>query len=182
MILNGKAWKFGSNVGATDIVSSEYDKFGMSKQWPECSKHLFEALAPSFVGSAQPGDILVAGHKLGAGHAHYYTTAIMACKAAGLAGFFAETVNNLFQRAAIDQGFPIWQIPGLNAILNTGDALELDLLAGKATNFSNGSVLTFKPVSSIILDILGADGSRNWALRRTNAGPTANGPIQAGTY
>jgi 3-isopropylmalate/(R)-2-methylmalate dehydratase small subunit len=171
MKLNGRVWKFGSNIGATDLVPAKYDKQGMSHQWDECAKHVLEDLDPGFSSAVQAGDILVAGDNLGAGHAHYHMTAIMGCKTAGLSGLLADSLNALFQRAAIDQGVPAWSFRGLGELVQSGDRLELDLETGMATNLTTGRSAQFKPVSRIILDILDAGGSNNWALIRVGAKP-----------
>lgn len=172
MTLNGIVWKLGDGIGATDIVSAKYDKQGMSRQWEECARHLLEEIDPTILPAINPGDILIAGQDFGRGHAHYYMTAVMACKAAGIAGIIADGVNVLFQRAAIDQGLTVWQVPGISAFVETGDRLDIDLAGGIARRTGNekaSEALVFKPVSPLILDIVDADGSNNWALRRIGA-------------
>ena len=169
MKLEGRVWKFGDSVGATDIVSARYDKEGMNSQWAECAKHVFEDVNPELATKVQPGDILVAGTNLGTGHAHYYTAAIMGCKFAGFGGLLAERLNGLFQRAAIDQGVPALSIAGLGGFVNNGDHLEFDLVSGAACNHTTGATRQFAPLSPIIIDILSSGGSLNWALRRVGA-------------
>jgi 3-isopropylmalate dehydratase small subunit len=169
MKLSGKVWKFGDTVGATDIVGAKYDSIGMSRQWAECAKHVFEDTDPSIAGAIQPGDIVVAGESFGAGHAHYYSTAIMACKTAGITGFLVESIGGLFQRACIDFGLAAWALPGISDFVSQGDHLEIDLSTGAATNLTTGATTQFKPVSRTILDIVEADGSKNWALKRVGA-------------
>ena len=169
MKLDGRVWKFGNAIGATDIVSARYDKQGMNSQWAECAKHVFEDSHPDFAGAVQAGDILVAGTSLGQGHAHYYTAAIMGCKFAGLSGLLAESLNGLFQRAAIDQGVPALSVAGLGAFVNEGDRLELDLATGSACNHNTHATHQFAPLSPIIIEILKAGGSLNWALHRVGA-------------
>lgn len=166
MILRGRVWKFGNELGATDLVSAEYDKFGMSRQWGECAKHLLEDLDPEFPTKVGKGDILVAGRNLGAGHAHYYTAAIMGAHTAGISVLLGESMGGLFQRAAIDLGVPAWAVPDISSLVETGDDLEINLSSGEAMNRSTGASARFDPVSPIILDILDAGGSTNWALRR----------------
>jgi 3-isopropylmalate/(R)-2-methylmalate dehydratase small subunit len=169
MKLSGKVWKFGDNVGATDIVSAQYDSIGMNRRWEECAKHLFEESDPSIAGAIQRGDIIVAGASFGAGHAHYYSTAIMACKTAGIRGFLVESISGLFQRACIDFGLAAWALPGIADFVSQGDQLEIDLATGEAKNHTTGATTQFKPVSRTILDIVEADGSKNWALKRVGA-------------
>jgi 3-isopropylmalate/(R)-2-methylmalate dehydratase small subunit len=169
MKLEGKAWVFSHSLGATDIVSARYDKAGMSHDWVECSKHLLEDVDPAFSTAVGRGDIMIAGDNLGRGHAHYYTAAVMGCKEAGISALLCESVNALFQRGAIDQGFLTWPFPGIGSFALTGDWIEIDLLSGKAINHNSGAVRQFEPVSQIILDIVNAGGSLDWALNRIGA-------------
>ncbi|WP_242128696.1 hypothetical protein [Sphingobium sp. Sx8-8] len=166
MKIEGKAWVFGDGLGATDILSSRYDKAGMSRDWAECRKHLMEEIDPAFSVAVKPGDIVIAGDNLGRGHAHYYTAAIMACKEAGIAALLCDGVNALFQRGAIDQGFLTWAMPGISALATTGDRLAIDLATGEAANCDSGRTEQFAPVSPLILDIVAAGGSLDWALGR----------------
>ncbi|MFE2179228.1 hypothetical protein [Streptomyces sp. NPDC059455] len=169
MILDGRVWRYGDNIKATDLVSPRYDKEGMQRQWDECAKHLLEDIDPAMAGAVQAGDILVAGENLGAGHAHYYMAAIMGSSASGLGALLAESVNALFLRAAIDAGVAAWGLPGLSEFVETGDHLHLDLRTGVAKNVTQGTEKQFPAVSDVILQILDAKGSRNWALRSVGA-------------
>lgn len=164
MKLHGKSWKFGNGLGATDLVSSDYDKLGMAHDWNGCAQHLLETVDPGFLGKMQRGDILIAGTHLGAGHAHYYMAAIMACKHAGISGILCESVNTLFQRAAIDAGYPVWPLPGISDFVNNGDEIDMDLANGMATNQTTGKVKHFAPMPELIRDILNSGNSLNWAL------------------
>lgn len=179
MKLSGKVWKFADGLGATDILPARYDKQGMSRQWAECATHLFEDVAPGVAGQIGEGDILVAGKGFGAGHAHYYSAAIMGGMAAGLRAFLVEGIGGLFQRGSIDFGMPAWVVPGISALVETGDRLDVDLAAGEARNGSTGATLAFGPVSPLILDILTAGGSQLWALGRVGALPPASAGARA---
>lgn len=169
MKLHGKVWKFGDHLGALDVVPSDYDELGMSYKWQDCAQHLFEKIEPSFVANLTPGDIVIGGERLGAGHAHYYMAAIMASKVGGVSAMLGESVNTLFQRAAIDQGFPVWAMPGIAAFVSQGDLLAIDLESGEAHNETTGERGSFTPVPPLILDILRADGSLFWAMQRVGA-------------
>lgn len=169
MKLAGTVWKFADGLGATDILPARYDKQGMSRQWDECAAHLFEDVAPGVAARIGKGDLLVAGNGFGAGHAHYYSAAIMGSMAAGLCAFLAEGIGGLFQRGSIDFGMPAWVVPGIAGLVADGERLEIDLAAGAARNFSTGASLAFAPVAPLILDILAAGGSQRWALGRVGA-------------
>lgn len=166
MKLHGKVWKYGDRLAATDVVSAKYDKAGMSRDWAACAHHVLEEVDPSFGAGVAQGDIIVTGEHLGTGHAHYYMTAIMAAKAKGVGAMLAESVNVLFQRAAIDEGFPIWNLRGITELVETGDELSIDLMTGSAVNITKGSSHRFAPLPPLISDILQMGGSLNWAKDR----------------
>lgn len=175
MIIHGVVWKYGDDVGATDIVPARHDKAGMQRDWEECSKHLLEDLDPTFAGAVQRGDVIVGGSQLGAGHAHYYMAAIMGSYTAGISALLADSVAALFFRAAIDAGVAAWSYPGISEFVSTGDRLHLDLRTGHAENRTTGATREFGPVSPIVLDILNAGGADAWALRRVGAARVAEG-------
>ena len=175
MIVEGRVWKVGDNVGATDIVPERYDKEGMSGKWQECAAHVLEDLNPAIARRVGPGDLLVGGHNLGSGHAHYYLTAIKGSAAAGFSAFLGDSVGALFSRVSIDAGFPALGFPGISELVDDGDLLRIDLRTGHARNVTTGSAKAFRPVSGIIIQIIEAGGSRDWALRRVQQAQQANG-------
>ncbi|MDN3060053.1 hypothetical protein PH213_37165 [Streptomyces sp. SRF1] len=169
MIFEGRVWKVGDNIGATDLVSARHDKAGMQRQWDECAQHLLEDVDPAIAREIQPGDILVAGQNLGTGHAHYYMAAIMGSAASGLSALLADSVNALFLRAAVDAGVTVWSLPGISRFVDSGDRLHIDLRTGHAENRTQHTHQQFPPVGDAVLQILDAGGSRNWALRAVGA-------------
>lgn len=171
MKLQGSIWHFGDNLGATDIVSSKYDKAGMARDWEECRKHLLEDRDPGFSAAIRPGDIVIAGHNLGRGHAHYYTAAVMGCKQAGLGAILCESVNALFQRAAIDLGFLVWPFAQITEMASSGDTVTVDLVKGHLLNLTTGAEHALAPLPTLVADIVNAGSSLNWALSRVGAEP-----------
>jgi 3-isopropylmalate/(R)-2-methylmalate dehydratase small subunit len=169
MIASGRVWSLGDGVRATDLVSAQYDRLGMSGQWGECAKHLLEELRPGLAGAMSSGDLLVGGSGFGGGHAHYYMAAVMGVRTAGFGAILVDSVNGLFQRAAIDFGLLVWDLPGISRLVAEGDVLSADLEAGRAENLSTGAALEFAPLSPIVLDILAAGGTAPWALKRVGA-------------
>lgn len=169
MIRIGRVWKFGDNVDATDLLPARYDKQGMSRQWEECAKHVLEDSNPGLAERIRPSDIFIAGEGFGAGHAHYYSAAVMGCKTAGVAAFLVDGIGGLFQRACIDFGMPAWTMKGISTLVADGDELRVDLATGEAENLSTGVTARFAPVAPLILDILEAGGSEPWALQRVGA-------------
>ncbi len=166
MILTGRAWVFGDKLGATDILPQRFDKEAMRREWDSCKLHLLEDLDPAIAGSLQPGDLFIGGTGFGHGHAHYYGGAVGACIAAGVGGFLVEGISGMFQRASIDSGLPAWVVPGITGLAAQGERLELDLAAGRARNLAGGRELAFPPVAPVVIEILAAKGTQQWALDR----------------
>ena len=104
MKLNGRVWKLGDDVGATDLLPAAYDKAASLGKADECAAHVLEGLRPDFRAGRQPKDLIVGGRNLGAGHAHYHRGAVIGCRSAGLGALLAESVGGLFLRASIDEG------------------------------------------------------------------------------
>ena len=170
MKLSGKVWKLRNDVSVLDLLPAKYDDLGVNEKWAECATHLLEDVDPHFASAMQPGDIIVADEMLGVGHAHYYRATILACKASGIGALLAESLVDVFQRGAIDQGLPTWAYPGLSAFVEAGDTLEFDLASGEARNITQGTAASFIPLSPVILDILAADGGFGWAKKRAARG------------
>ena len=169
MKLAGRVWKFGDDLSVFDLLPAKYDNLGVNEKWDECATHLLEELEPTFATGMRPGDVVVAGRDLGAGHSHYYRATVLACNAAGVGALLGETTKELFQRASIDQGLPTWAYPGIGELADNGDQLAMDLATGEATNMTSGRTARFKPLSPVILEILAAGSAFNWAKARAEA-------------
>jgi len=166
LIFIGRVWKLGAAVKATDLLPAAYDKAALRGEAEECAPHVLEAVRPEFQALHQPGDLIVGGSDFGVGHAHYFRGAIIACRAAGVGALVADKISGMFQRSAIDDGFPVWSFPGISAFVDDGDRLEIDFTSGVAVNHSRDASQTFPAVNPIILDILAAGSSLQWALAR----------------
>lgn len=166
MKFSGRVWKLGDNVGATDLLPAQYDKAASTGKADECAKHVLEGLRPDFQADKQPGDIVVGGVNLGAGHAHYHRGAVIGSRASGISALLGDTISGLFLRGAIDDGYPVWGFRGIHQFVNDGDRLEIDFSTGEARNFTQGTIQRFEPMAKPILGILNAGSSIKWALER----------------
>jgi 3-isopropylmalate/(R)-2-methylmalate dehydratase small subunit len=173
MKLTGRVWKLGDDVGATDILPAAYDKSASRGDWADCVAHVLEGLRPDFQRNRQPGDLIVGGRNLGAGHAHYHRGGVLGSKAAGIGALLGDSLNGLFFRSAIDEGYPAWPIAGISDFVDDQDTLEIDLAAGEAKNLTQGTTLSFRPCDKVVLDILAAGSAMNWAIQRSEHGLAA---------
>lgn len=166
MRITGRVWKLGDDVRATDLLPAAHDRLASRGEWAECAAKALELVRPEFQSGRQPGDLIVAGKNLGAGHAHYHRGGALACRAAGVGALLAESLNGLFMRSAIDEGYVAWAIPGIGGFVADGDHLDIDLAAGVGHNLTQETRIDFKSCDSIILDILAAGSVTNWSIAR----------------
>ncbi|MEJ6479778.1 MAG: hypothetical protein QNL92_13985 [Octadecabacter sp.] len=173
MKLTGRVWKLGDDVGATDLLPAAYDKSASRGEWDDCIPHVLEGLRPDFREGCKPGDLIVGGRNLGAGHAHYHRGGVLGSKAAGIGALLGDSINGLFFRSAIDEGYPAWPIKGLADFVEDGDNIEVDLATGSVRNLTQCTNMDFKPCDKVILDILAAGSTMNWSIQRYENGLAA---------
>ncbi len=112
--------------------------------------------APGFAASVQRGDLLVGGRNFGYGHPHY--PAMRAMRHLGIAGVVAESFSPGFFRGEISMGFPLVTCPGIVALAQRGDELEVDWAAGLVRHAGSGSALPLQPLSTAERATLEAGG------------------------
>jgi 3-isopropylmalate dehydratase small subunit len=131
-IIRGRVWKYGDNIN-TDIISpGQYMSLPVEKQ----ALHAMEAIDPDFVGKVQPGDILVAGNNFGSGSSR--ETAQMVLKHLQIGAIIADSFARIFYRNSINVGLPVVEMMD-TSVIQEGDEVEVDLLAGKIINHTQGT-------------------------------------------
>ncbi|HEY7166117.1 MAG TPA: 3-isopropylmalate dehydratase [Candidatus Binatia bacterium] len=137
-ILKGKVWKFGDCIDSGNI------------------KGVMAGLDPEFHNKVRPGDIVVAGINFGMGSSS--EDAPRSLRDAGIAAIVAESISNIYLRTLINLGLPAVECPGIGAIVEQGDEIELDLGSGKARNLRTQASREFAPFSDHAIAILEAGG------------------------
>ncbi|WP_236789616.1 hypothetical protein [Amycolatopsis sp. GM8] len=164
--LRGRVWQLGDGFSCHQIVPNRFD-FRRTADWAAAEEHLFEESGLSFAGEIGDGDLLVAGTSFGRGHAHYHLQAIKALQRRGVGAVFAVSFNAIFQRTAINEGFPAWAYGSALAELTvTGHELDVDLDTGLARNLSTGQERKLSPVAEVVREILDAGGLEASTLAR----------------
>ncbi|MBI4279127.1 MAG: 3-isopropylmalate dehydratase [Armatimonadetes bacterium] len=147
-VINGRVWKVGDSI-STDLLSPgayAYAPLEVRRQ------HVLETVHPRFAREARPGDVLVAGRNFGCGSSR--ESAPENLKALGIAAVVAESFARIFLRNAIAIGLVAVTCPGIGAIVEEGDPLDLDLEAFSVTNVRTGASLPVHPLSSEMREIL----------------------------
>jgi 3-isopropylmalate/(R)-2-methylmalate dehydratase small subunit len=151
-MLKGKAFKFGDNISTDLIVPGRLA--GLRSNLPELAKHVLEDSDPTFASRVKPGDFVVGGSNFGLGSSREHAPLVI--KMAGVSAVLAQSVARIFFRNAINQGLPVLICD--TSLINDGDELEVDLLAGTIKDLTNGHHLTFGKIPPVMLNILNEGG------------------------
>ena len=155
--VSGRVWKFGDSI-ETDAINPYYQYPTM----PELKLHTMEAYRPEFPKEVKAGDILVAGRNFGCGSSRPG----LVLREVGIAAIVAESVARLFFRNSIARAIPIFIAPGVTAIVEDGDTLEVDYPAGVVRNPATGAAVALKKFPPMIERIFAAGGLPEFARER----------------
>lgn len=98
--IQGKAWKFGSNVSTDSIAPGRL--ISLRANPGEYAKHLLEDARPEFVKGVQTDDFIVADRNFGCGSSREIAPLII--KEAGVGAVLARSFGRIFYRNAINNG------------------------------------------------------------------------------
>ncbi len=153
MIMRGRVWKYGDNVDTDVIIPARYLNVSTPE---ELARHCMEDLDPSFAGSVQTGDIIVAGENFGSGSSREH--APLAFKGAGVSCVIAHSFARIFYRNAINVGLPILECPMAVGGAEKGHEMEVDLEAGRVRNLSTGRSYQAEPYPPFMMELIEAGG------------------------
>lgn len=111
---------------------------------------------PDFATKVKQGDIIVGGHNFGYGHPHY--PPMKALRHLGIEGVIAESFSPGYWRGEISMGFPQCSCPGIRALVNRWDEIEVDWQAGLVRNFTQDTKIEFEPLALSDQQMLEAGG------------------------
>jgi 3-isopropylmalate/(R)-2-methylmalate dehydratase small subunit len=106
-----------------------------------------------FAQRARPGDILLAGVNFGAGSSRQQ--AVDCFRALGVGAIVAASYGAIYKRNAINSGFPIVVLPGLEQLythFKDGDTLQIDFQSGQMI-LNGEQVFQAEPFSRVQMDI-----------------------------
>ncbi|MDD4169567.1 MAG: 3-isopropylmalate dehydratase small subunit [Desulfotomaculaceae bacterium] len=163
MELQGRTWKFGSDVDTDAIIPARY----LNTSDPaELAKHCMEDADPAFPEKVKPGEIIVAGKNFGCGSSREH--APIAIKAAGISCIIAKTFARIFYRNAFNIGLPIFEAPEAAEEINEGDEVAVDAGTGIITNKTTGKTYQATPVPLFMQQIIASGGLINYVAERVN--------------
>jgi 3-isopropylmalate dehydratase small subunit len=103
-----------------------------------------------FSGRARPGDIVVTGKNFGCGSSRQQ--AVDCFESLGVALLVAESFGAIYERNAINKGFPILVADLVHAGLKDGDEIEVDLGTGRIA-LPTGKESVGQPFSPVQMEI-----------------------------
>lgn len=101
--IQGRAWKFGSNVSTDSIAPGRLISLRSNPE--EYAKHVLEDARPDFVKGVQTDDFIVADRNFGCGSSREIAPIII--KVAGVGAVLAKSFGRIFYRNAINNGMLI---------------------------------------------------------------------------
>lgn len=168
-LLRGNAWVFRGLLDIDYEICSYNLCRDLRADTPEAlGKHCMINVDPDFPKKVRKGDFIVAEENMGYGHDHDH--GCLSIIGAGVGGVLCESAAPYFLRNSIEHGLPIVELPGIIKAVEQGDALEVDLTAGKCRNLRSKVELLFTPPPDFILEMLAAGGVYPLLTRMANEG------------
>ena len=148
--VEGKVWKFGSNVDTDQIIPAKYLITGDRK---ELAKHVFEKVRPEFAQQLEEGDIIVAKENFGCGSSREH--APRALIGAGVACVIARSFARIFYRNSINIGLMLVEA---DVEADEGDKLEVDYEKGIIRSTKSGRDFKFSKPPEFLLKLIESGG------------------------
>ena len=158
----GRVFKFGDAISTDAIIPGRYN---VTTDAAALGKACFIEARPDFAGSAQPGDVIVAGRNFGCGSSREH--APLAIKSAGIAAVIARSFARIFYRNAINIGLSVIQCDAIYDQVADGDRIQVDVRSGRID--CNGKMFegeTPGPVAHAIMQagtLIDLIKTRGWA-------------------
>ncbi len=148
----GRVRKFGDNVD-TDTVAPG---FSLHLPLEEMKLHAFSPICKDFYKSLQPGDVIVAGKNYGCGSSREQATSVV--KALGIDYVVCESMGRIYLRNCTALGIYPVLVPGVAALFEEGDPIQIDTDKGEVVNPRTGKVASFYTLKGIPQETLEAGG------------------------
>ena len=163
MKLEGRVWKFGSDVDTDAIIAARYLNMSDAR---ELAKHVMEDERPEFKGEVKKGDIVLADKNFGCGSSREH--APLALKAAGISCVIAKSFARIFYRNGFNQGLPLLESPESSEAIRDGDRVRVNLATGEILDLRQNKKFYAKPIPAFMQNLI-KDGGLIPHLRKKGA-------------
>ena len=149
MKIEGRIWKFGSDVDTDAIIPARYLNQSDPK---ELAKHVMEDERPEFLRAVKKGDILLADKNFGCGSSREH--APLALKEAGISCIIAGTFARIFYRNSLNLGLPLLESPEASEGIKDGDQVRVDLSSGEIFDLTQDRKFPANPMPAFMRNLL----------------------------
>ncbi len=160
MKIEGRVWKFGSDVDTDAIIPARYLNQSDAN---ELAKHVMEDERPEFKKGVKKGDILLAERNFGCGSSREH--APLALKATGISCIIAESFARIFYRNGFNQGLPLLESREASEAIQEGDRVRVNLTTGEIFDITQKKKFFAKPIPPFMQDLI-RDGGLIQHLRK----------------
>ena len=160
MKLEGRIWKFGSDIDTDAIIPARYLNTSDPK---ELAKHVMEDEKPKFPKEVKKGDLLIAEKNFGCGSSREH--APLALKAAGISCIIAKSFARIFYRNGLNLGLPLLESPEASEAIQEGDRVRVNLTTGEIFDVTQQIKFFAKPIPAFMQDLI-RDGGLIRHLRK----------------
>ena len=149
MKIEGRVWKFGSDVDTDAIIPARYLNMSDAR---ELAKHVMEDERPNFKTTVKKGDILLADKNFGCGSSREH--APLALKAAGVSCIIAKSFARIFFRNGFNQGLPLLESMEASETIRDGDRVQVDLATGEILDINQNRKFHAKPIPVFMQNLI----------------------------
>jgi 3-isopropylmalate dehydratase small subunit len=160
MKIEGRIWKFGSDVDTDAIIPARYLNQSDAKI---LAKHVMEDERPGFSRKVRKGDILLAAKNFGCGSSREH--APLALKAAGISCIIAKSFARIFYRNGLNLGLPLLESSEASEAIQEGDRVRVNLTTGEIFDLTQERKFSARPVPPFMQDLI-RDGGLIRHLRK----------------
>jgi len=156
-VLEGKVWIIEKDDIDTDMIF--HNRYLTITDIDEMGQYAFDNLAgwEDFAKKAEAGDIIITNKNFGAGSSRQQ--AVDCFKSLGVQAILAESFGAIYERNAINAGFPILTYDNVDELkLKQRDKIKVDLEKGEVTNLTNKKTVKINPFFDVQMEIYKKDG------------------------
>ena len=153
MKIEGRIWKFGSDVDTDAIIPARYLNQSDPK---ELAKHAMEDERPEFSQKIRKGDILLAEKNFGCGSSREH--APIALKAAGISCVIAKSFARIFYRNGLNLGLPLLESSEASEAIQEGDRVRVNLTTGQIFDLTQKKKFFAKSIPAFMQELIGDGG------------------------
>jgi 3-isopropylmalate dehydratase small subunit len=160
MKIEGRVWKFGSDVDTDAIIPARYLNQSDPK---ELAKHVMEDERPEFFQEVRKGDILLAEKNFGCGSSREH--APLALKVVGISCIIAKSFARIFYRNGLNLGLPLLESSEASEAIQEGDRVRVNLSTGEILDLTQKKKFSAKPIPAFMQELI-RDGGLIRHLRK----------------